>query len=764
VTAPSLRASLADRLPDDDRTRYRLAAAALALVAGAVVLLVSYRVFPYLSTNHDEGVYLQQAAMLLEGQLVIRPPVDVTFRPWFFVKSGAELYPKYTPVTAAVFAVGMALGDPRLSLAAVAAALVALTYAVGAEAFDRRTGLLGAGLVALSPFYLVQSATFLPYAPTLAFELLFAWAYLCAARTGSRPLAAVAGLAIGVAFFARPYTAVLFATPFVVHALWTLGRAAMADANTGRDLLPVTLRQGLVAAGGLLGVGATLAYNARMTGDPFTFPYQAFAPRDGLGFGTRRILGYERDYTPALALEANARVVRALLTRWVVAGPLGTALAALGLGATALTVRRAPGRRDHGLVGAVVRPDGGTTGTGGGATGTDGGDTGTHGGDPGTARSDRLAPRLVLAGLFVSVVLGNVYFWGNLNVLGAVDVPGDGLISFYGPYYHFDLVVPTALFAAVGLRLLAGHWRSLVASRLDGDTARRVAAAGLLVGALVVGGMGVAFAADPLAENDANSDQLAAAYEPFEPRPPAGVVFLPTPYGDWLNHPFQALRNDPSFDGRTVYAMRENQFAVVDAYPDRTLYRYGYHGDWAPFLGEPVEPRLYRIRHVRGERVTVHTTLGVPEGVDTMTVRLAGGGESTYYSVVGPPEELNARIVVGDGRARLLGSDVVPVNPNDTSVPVHARDEVLLEANAEYAPGNAFTYRLETPVALDDGEYRVLTPHPEVCRGADLCDGEAAWVPEAALPGVTVGTRLSAGDDAATNATDRNPTTEVRTR
>jgi hypothetical protein len=738
VTASSLRASLADRLPDDDRTRHRLAVASLALAASVVVLLLSYRVFPYLSTNHDEGVYLQQAAMLLEGQLVVRPPVDVAFRPWFFVKSGAELYPKYTPVTAAVFAVGMVLGDPRLSLAAVAAVLVALTYAVGAEAFDRRTGLLGAGLVAMSPFYLVQTATFLPYAPTLGFELLFGWAYLRAARTGSRPLATVAGLAIGVAFFARPYTAVLFATPFVVHALWTLGRAAMADAHTGRNLLPVTFQQGLVAVGGLVGVGATLAYNARMTGDPFTFPYQVFAPRDGLGFGTRRILGYERDYTLALALEANARVVRALLTRWVVAGPLGTGLAAVGLGATALQVRRALARRERGLVGAVVRPDGGVAGP---------------------DRTDRLAPRLVLAGLFVSVVLGNVYFWGNLNVLGAVDVPGDGLVSFYGPYYHFDLVVPTALFAAVALRLLAGRWRSLVASRFDGDTARRVVAAGLLVGALVGGGAGAAFAADPLAENDDNSDQLAAAYEPFEPRPPAGVVFLPTPYGDWLNHPFQALRNEPSFDGRTVYTMRENQFAVVDAYPDRTLYRYGYRGDWAPFLGEPVEPRLYRVRHVRGERVTVHTTLGVPEGVDTMTVRLAGGGESTYYSVVGPPEELNARIVVGDGRARLLGADVAPVDPNDTSVPVHARDEVLLEANAEYAPGNAFTYRLETPVALDDGEYRVLTPHPEVCRGADRCDGEAAWVPEAALPGVTVETRLSTDGGAATNLTASDRTT-----
>jgi hypothetical protein len=85
------------------------------------------------------------------------------------------------------------------------------------------------------------------------------------------------------------------------------------------------------------------------------------------------------------------------------------------------------------------------------------------------------------------------------------------------------------------------------------------------------------------------------------------------------------------------------------------------------------------------------------------------------------------------------------VNPNDTSVPVDARDEVLLEVNVEYSPASAFTYRLETPVALDDWEWRALSPHAEVCRGAYRCDGEATWVPETARPGVTVETRVTAG-------------------
>ena len=58
-----------------NRRRFRLFAALLSLVAGAVVLLIATELFPYHTTNHDEAVYLQQAAMLLEGQLSIAPPV-----------------------------------------------------------------------------------------------------------------------------------------------------------------------------------------------------------------------------------------------------------------------------------------------------------------------------------------------------------------------------------------------------------------------------------------------------------------------------------------------------------------------------------------------------------------------------------------------------------------------------------------------------------------------------------------------------------------
>ncbi|HKJ58060.1 MAG TPA: glycosyltransferase family 39 protein, partial [Halobacteriales archaeon] len=300
--------------------REQTLAAGLALVAGVLSVAIGVYVFPYLSVNHDEAVYLQQAAMLLEGQLYLRPPVPEAFRPWFFVRDGAAFYPKYAPVPAAMFATGELVGSARVALAVLAAAATWLTYAVVAEVFDRRRGLLAAAFLVASPLFLIQSAVFLPYLPTAVLNLLFAFAYLRADRTRSHRWAAVAGAAIGLAFFARPYTAVLFAAPFAVHALWTFRTPDR----------PTVLRQSVTAVLGLAGVAVTLSYNALLTGSPFVFPYEAFAPLDGLGFGRRALLGYSVEYTPGLALRANAEVLWTLFARWVAAGPLGTGLAALG--------------------------------------------------------------------------------------------------------------------------------------------------------------------------------------------------------------------------------------------------------------------------------------------------------------------------------------------------------------------------------------------------------------------------------------------------
>ncbi|MFW5935436.1 MAG: ArnT family glycosyltransferase, partial [Halolamina sp.] len=409
----------------DRLDRGRVAMLLLGLVAAVVSVLVATRVFPYHSLNHDEGVYLQQAEMLLSGRLFLSPPVDGPFHPWFFVVSEQGLYSKYQPVPAAVFALGRVLGGYPLALGGISAGVVAGTAALARELFDWRVGAVAGVLVLASPLFLVQSGVYLPYAATAAFELCFAVAYLRGERTGSRRMAAVAGGAIATAFFARPYTAVLFATPFILHALVTLlrsgaWRTAVADVTAEQRAL---FGRRLATAGlGIVGVLAALAYNLALTGEPLVFPYQAFAPEDGIGFGYREILGHEENYTLELGIESNRRVLTQLFTDWVAMGVVGAALAAAGVVATVASairglIRDATDRASTALVGR----------------------------------------RAVVAGTFVSIAAGNVAFWGNFNILGALGVEDDGLIHSLGPYYHYDMLVPTVVFGAVAA-VWAADW------------------------------------------------------------------------------------------------------------------------------------------------------------------------------------------------------------------------------------------------------------------------------------------------------------------
>ncbi|MFB6141226.1 MAG: glycosyltransferase family 39 protein [Halosimplex sp.] len=673
--------------------------AALALAGAALVWLVAARLFPYHSLNHDEGVYLQQAAMLLDGRLFLRPPVEGVFRPWFFVDSARGLYPKYAPVPAAMFAAGKLLGGYRLALAGIAAGNVALTAGVVREAFDRRTALVAAAFVLASPLFVLDSSVFLPYAPTYLLNLAFAYCYLRADRSGDARWAAAAGAAVGLAFFARPYTAVLFATPFVAHALWTLRgvpgelRAGGSFAALSADARARLRRQSATAAVGFAGVAVALGYNALVTGSPLVFPYEAFAPLDGLGFGRRRILNHEVVYTPELALRANARVLRLFFAEWIAGGGVGAALAAGGL---AVAVRR----------------------------GLD-------------------ARRIAVAGVFLTVSAGNVYFWGNVNVLGDLDRAGDGLVAVLGPYYHFDLLLPTATFAAVAVVALASAVRQTVADRprFDPRAARVAGLAVLLVTAGVVGAVTATVAADPVERNAQVTRTYEAAYEPFGGGAPAdSLVLLPDPYGDWLDHPFQALRNDPGFDGRAVYAVDERPFETVDAFPNRTVYRYAYRGGWAPSDGSPEAARLQRVRDVRGSAVAFDGRVGVPSRANGVTVRVGTDGGSAYYAANGSVDAVAFRLRVTEERVSLR----VPRARANETLALSGSETVRVSAFVDYGPGGSFAYRLDLPVESAGDGVRALSPKIELCRGARACGGGAAYVPETAPEGVFVETNLTA--------------------
>lgn len=254
----------------------------LGFLAGFWAIFTSLLLFPYYSNNHDEPVYVLQAQMLLQGKLYL--PADEFsdfFTPFFFVNDGERVFSKYTPVQAGFLALGHALlGSMRASLGLVAALTIVAFYLFALEIYsDRRVALKACVILLLSPFFLILSATFLPYTSGLMLLLVFGFLLLRGVRTGSTLCLVLSGLALGLTFFHRPYDALLFAVPFglvflVLHRN-NLGHLARLGTPVFVGFTPFLI--------------LTLTYNAIITGDPLLFPFTFHEPLDKLGFGYRSI-------------------------------------------------------------------------------------------------------------------------------------------------------------------------------------------------------------------------------------------------------------------------------------------------------------------------------------------------------------------------------------------------------------------------------------------------------------------------------------------
>ncbi|MGH9037403.1 MAG: hypothetical protein ACRD0O_16725, partial [Acidimicrobiia bacterium] len=286
----------------------------VAAVAAVWSVAASFVVFPHLSDNNDEAVYLLQAETLRHGHLFpVAPAPAESFRPWLHTIDGDRFIPKYTPVHAAMLAVGRTVsGSYRGALALLAAGTVGACYLLAREVLrSRRQAVLAAGFLVASPLFLIQSATFLNYLPTFGLLMGFAAALLAGVRRQSPVLLAASGFLLGIAGFSRPYDALLFALPFA--GWWAFGRRA-----SWRTLLGESRWLALGAAVPLL---AMLAYFRAATGSPFRTPFTLMHPNDIMGFGPRQMVDELPGtvYTPGKALLGMGRLA-ALSAFWIFGG------------------------------------------------------------------------------------------------------------------------------------------------------------------------------------------------------------------------------------------------------------------------------------------------------------------------------------------------------------------------------------------------------------------------------------------------------------
>nr|BAL52597.1 hypothetical conserved protein [uncultured prokaryote] len=505
------------------------------LLAGSVVtasLLLNRTVFESVPHTEDEVAFLFQAATLARGHLVApAPPVPDAFAIPFVIVRDGMWFGKYPPGYPLVLALGVLVGYPPIVNALSAGLCVLLVVLLAHRVYDLPTGLLAATLLAASPFFLLQAASFMAHTVCLLLTLMFLLSFAATLQKPSLAKAFPGAGAVALLVLARPLTAVGVLLPFVVGSLWRLWRYP-----TWR---PLAL---CYAAGGLLGSIGLLAYNRLTTGNPFLFGYELWWPFDKVGFGP----GISPDGRHTLAegilnTRSNIQLLEEVLYGWP--GDLDLLPALLGIVLAAIRLALHPLRQvaDSRAVPLDVAFD------------------------------------LALAAQATTLIAVHVAYW----------TPG----QMYGPRYYFEALGAIALLSARGLLSIAAGvrwlWRLVT---LRHDVPEPLVASGALLLATLAG-WGLFVTAVPWWRSYSGWYDIHAepARTVAAQAPPHSLVLLPVSY--WTEYAPFFVRNSPLLDSPVLYAhdLGSRNIQLAAAFPDRHIYRFR-DGQLVPLVLLPDTP------------------------------------------------------------------------------------------------------------------------------------------------------------------------------
>lgn len=297
----------------------------LALASFVLSLVLAAWLFPHLSANNDEAVYVFQAKTLETGSptLPAAPHADF-FRPWMSGPQDDRQVLVFQPVFPATLALAdLVFGTMRVVPGMISAGCVVLIYAfVRSTLRNDRIAVLAAAVMALSPLTLVHSGMYLEYLYAVLLELAVLVLVVRSSTGHATRRLVLAGLVHGVLFFMRPFDAILLGA--VVVAMAVVPRPARV-ADAVRTIA-------VVGGAALPGVLACFLYNHHVTGHYLRFPLWAIGGDNSLGFGKKSIASGAPviDFGFRDAWIAFRQNVRAF-PHWIAGGVLSVPVGAYGI-------------------------------------------------------------------------------------------------------------------------------------------------------------------------------------------------------------------------------------------------------------------------------------------------------------------------------------------------------------------------------------------------------------------------------------------------
>ena len=251
----------------------------VSLLVFGLVTVSRYGVLGDTAITDDENVYSFMARTFASGRLYL-PSMPESVRPFFnnhFIINDGKWYGIYFPGHPALLALGERVHLMHWVPTVSAALTVPLTFAVGRRVFGQRAALLALPLLALSPFFILSSATLLAHSTAGLLLMAFVYATLRALERPERVAWWVAaGIALAWTGLTRPLSAGAFAVPWLVLLAMSLQRRGGSRRPWAGAALFCLIGAGSAA---LLG-----AYHMMLSGDPLSSGYHTFGRITGMSF------------------------------------------------------------------------------------------------------------------------------------------------------------------------------------------------------------------------------------------------------------------------------------------------------------------------------------------------------------------------------------------------------------------------------------------------------------------------------------------------
>ena len=267
--APDTAEALCRKLSEVIERRWRLALALLFTMAIAIPAVVAFSVLDCFPNSGDEYAYLFQANQLKAGRLwVDAPPLDYTFVPYRTWIIGEKWLSQYPPGWPAVIAAAMVAGIPAwMTNALIGAAGVGALVSPLWRYPSRAATIIGAWVYILTPFYIMNAASFFSHTLTALLILLFCLSCLWYQRDRRILPLAASGVILGLIGITRYFTLILM-FPALCHWLFVDNRRDWFKAVT------------VMSLAGLPFLGLLMVYQYLVTGSPIRTTYALIAASD----------------------------------------------------------------------------------------------------------------------------------------------------------------------------------------------------------------------------------------------------------------------------------------------------------------------------------------------------------------------------------------------------------------------------------------------------------------------------------------------------